>query len=204
MKKKPAKRVKAGRSKSTYQKRVALFVEAYLSNGENASKAAIAAGYSAKCSRSRGCKLLKMGDIRKLIEDRRTQAVAKAQEITDLTFAEVMNSLACDIRFDPANLFDAAGKPLHPTQMDPNTRKALRGIDMETETTVVGEKATTITRVVRVRFPEKTGAREQGMKHFGGYKADNSQKPPPVTIRPVGDRSFPKFKPYKARARAAA
>ncbi len=158
---------KAGTSKVSAAHRKALFVEAYLANGGNATAAAKAAGFSARTAYSAGSRLLKDVEVAGLVQARAREGLGKAK----LTADEVLASLARDIRFDPAKLYNVDGsmKAIH--ELDEDTRLALRG--MEASELTAGEKVIGHTR--KVRFPEKTAARDQGMKYFGLYEVDNAQ-----------------------------
>ena len=108
---------------------------------------------------------------------------AEAAERAKISATQVMSSLARDINFDPARLFHQDGRPKQLHELDEATRLALRGMKLD--------EAGNITEV---KFPEKTAAREQAMKHFGLYERDNKQKPfytPPqiVVVGVPGRRS---------------
>lgn len=198
------KRVKAGTSRAEAQKRRALFVEAMAdpSLGGNATKAAIKAGFGEKSARRLAARLMADPKIRAAVEARSRAVIEAACEGTELTAMEVMRSLARDLRFDPAKMLDERGqiKPLH--EMDEDTRLALRGLEHEALFVGRGEDRTQIGTVHKVKFPEKTAAREQAMKHFGLYELDNRQKPAPtvnvgvLTVQPDGMH----FEKVRARA----
>ena len=158
----PKRRVTQGTSKSAAAARYARFVEAYIANEGNATQAAKTAGYSAKTATSQGERLLRRDDVAALIEKRRAETLAIARAKTQLTADEIMDSLARDIRFDPARAF-RKGKLIPWDQMDEDTRRAIRGLSFDAK----GRPS--------IKFPEQTSAREQGMKHFGLYEADNKQ-----------------------------
>lgn len=61
-------RVKPGTSKEAAAKRKSDFVEAFLANNENATEAAVTAGYSPKTARQQGARLLSDVAIRAAIE----------------------------------------------------------------------------------------------------------------------------------------
>ena len=84
--------------------------------------------------------------------------------------------MARDIRFDPAKLEHEDGTPKRLRELDEDTRLALRGYKLE-ETITGNGKNRKIVHRLEVKFPEKTAAREQAMKHFGLYERDNKQKP---------------------------
>lgn len=164
-----SKRSKAGTSKASAAKRRTIFAATYVANGENGTQAAIAAGFAEKSAHVTAARLLKDAKVLKRIEKSRGRAVERAQ----LTADEVLLSLARDLRFDPAKLYHQDGrmKALH--ELDADTRLALRGVEVDQ---ILQEKVL-VGRTVKVKFPEKTAAREQGMKHFGLYEKDNRQKP---------------------------
>lgn len=177
---------KGGTSKSSAANRRALFVEAMLTNGGNQTQAAIAAGYSEKSAHVRGAELVKDSKVLEMIETRRAAALEKAQRVTDLTVEEVLASLARDLRFDPAKLFYTEGpdkgKLKQVWEMDEDTRLALRGVEFDEIAVGSGAERVVVGRTAKVKQPEKTAAREQGMKHFGLYAKDNAQKPKPTTL----------------------
>ncbi len=77
MKRKP----KAGTSKRAAETRLRLFVETYISNGRNATQAAIKTGYSAKTAGQQGARLLKDVKVQELLQTRQ-EAIANRLEIT--------------------------------------------------------------------------------------------------------------------------
>ena len=169
---KPAKRVKAGTSKSAAADRRAKFVIAYVGNGGNASQAAITAGYTAKSSRTTGARMIADANIKGQISAYRSQVLEKAAEKVQLTAEEVMASLARDLRFDPAKLLNEDGSLKSVHEMDEDTRLALRSMEVDE----IKADRLVIGHTTKVKFPEKTSAREQGMKHFGLYREDNKQR----------------------------
>jgi phage terminase small subunit len=154
--------------------RRALFVEAYFSNEEVGTKAAIAAGYSAKTAAQAASRLLKDVNVAVAIAVRRKEILDEARKKSQLTVDELLESLARDLRFDPANLYDAKGnaKPIH--EIDASTRLSLRGLEV---TKMLDAKGKVTGYTVKARYPEKTSVREQGMRHMGLFEKDNKQKP---------------------------
>lgn len=165
-------RVKAGTSRAAAAERRRLFIEAYIANGCNATAAAIAAGFPQRSAHVRGAELVKDRKVAGELERRRAEGLAKAK----LTADEVLASLARDIRFDPAKLYrpDGSLKKIH--ELDEDTRLALRSVEFEEITAGRGENAAVIGNTVKVKFPEKTAARDQAMRHFGLYESDNKQQ----------------------------
>lgn len=139
-----------------------LFVEAMVANGGNRTKAAQAAGHKpGRASEKAGERYMKDPATKRLLKARQAQALKAAR----ITANDTMASLARDLNFDPARLFDEDGRLKKIHELDPDTRMALRGVDVDDDGTL------------KIKFPEKTAAREQAMKHFGLYERDNKQKP---------------------------
>lgn len=88
-------RVKAtGGGKTTSEDRGRAFVLAYLSNGHNATQAAISAGYSAKSAAQKGSDLLHRPDVVAILEEERKKLATEnkvtveriAQELAKIAF----------------------------------------------------------------------------------------------------------------------
>ncbi len=81
-----------------------LFVEEYLRNGGNATRAAIKAGYSKESARSIGQENLTKPDIKEAIEQRRQQireqyaatAERVIRELSSIAFASIYNIMECE------------------------------------------------------------------------------------------------------------
>lgn len=194
------KRVKAGTSKAAAAARRALFVEAYCTNGGNATQAAITAGFSEKGARVRGVELVTDSNVAAAIKKRRAEVLVVAQETTQITADEIIASMARDVRFDPAKLYRTDGTLMPIPELDEETRLALRGVEVDEIAAGRGEDRVIVGRTCKIKFPEKTAAREQGMKHFGLYELDNRQKPTAVVHLP-GVKSV-KFEPLRVRKAA--
>lgn len=204
------RRVKAGTSKTSRKGRIRLFLEGMVQNAGNRTKAAEYAGYKpGRAAEQAGYRLSKDVVVRAALESRQGEVLAQAQDQTLLTAKEVLRSGARDLRFDPAKLYYQDGpkkgqiKPIW--EMDEDTRLALRGTEVDEIAIGNGENKAVIGQTVKVKFPEKTAAREQMMKHFGLYEVDNKQKPSTtvqvgvLTVKP--DELH--FEKVRARALAA-
>lgn len=146
------------------------FISEYLID-KNATQAAIRAGYSAKTARQMGDENLSKPYIAAEIESRLATLAAKA----GLTAELVLASLARELRFDPADLYDEWGniKPIH--EIPEDARMCLVGM----ETAQVGSPEAPV-MVQKVKWVSAAQAREQAMKHLGMYEKDNAQKTDPV------------------------
>lgn len=170
---KAEKRVKAGTSKQAAAARKAIFVDAYIANGGNASQAAIRAGYSAKSARRTGTSLTTDPHISAEIA-KRARVVANKYELTSELAAR---SIVQELRFDPANLYDAAGNLKPITELDEDTRMALASVEFEQR----GSTEAPI-YVRKVKWAARAVAREQLMKHLGMFERDNLQKPAAIIM----------------------
>lgn len=161
---------KPGPNKESAEARYARFVEAYLSNGNNAANAALVAGYSAKTAVTQGGRLLKHVHVQQLLQQRRTVIA----QINELSTNEIMADMARALRFDPRKLYreDGTLKPIH--ELDDDTALCLTGI----ETVIVKgtEGSETPLFVKKLKWESKAVSRDQAMKVFGMYEKDNQQK----------------------------
>lgn len=166
-------RTKGGASADSAKARRLRFVEAYIANGENATQAAIEAGYSPKTAASQGGRLLQHVEVKKALAARR----AKLRDEFELRSADVIRSLSNAVHFDPRKLFDEDGNLKSVQDLDDATADALTGIEV-TELKS-GEKTVTL-QTKRIRWADKNSARDQAMKHLGLYERDNAQKTDPI------------------------
>ena len=190
--KKPPKQ-STSRQKTTIEQRRKLFVEAFLSNGGNATQAALTAGFSASSAAKQGHRLSKNVQVRAEIDRRSAEIVEKAQEATQLTIERVMRSLAQALFFDPRKLYreDGSLKPI--PELDDDTAQALAGFDVFLEFTGRGEERTLAGFTKKVKWLDKNAAREQAAKVLGLYARDNHQKTDPLAalIQQLGRTSPP-------------
>jgi len=163
-------KVKAGNTQEDAANRRKLFIEAYLTNGGNASQAAIAAGYSPHTAGVTGSRLLKHAEVLAQLQQRRNALLSKLE----LTTESVLKSLAQAVHFDPRKLYDASGglKPVH--DLDEDTAMALSGFEVTEEK----DRGKVVGFTKKVKWLDKNAAREQAMKHLGLYEQDNKQRNP--------------------------
>ncbi|MDD5387885.1 MAG: terminase small subunit [Gallionellaceae bacterium] len=147
-----------------------IFVAEYVRD-QNATQAAIRAGYSPRTAYSIGERLLRNAQIRAAVDARLQEAAEKAGLSVELVLASIVRELS----FDPADIFNVDGsiKPLH--EMYPDTRKALNSV----ETVQVGSPDAPVF-IRKVKWNQPNAAREQAMKHLGMFLQDNRQKPAEV------------------------
>lgn len=189
-KKRPAKRVKAGTSKTSAAQRRALFIEAYVENGGNGKRAAITAGFSTKTAESQASRLLRNVKVAAEIEKRNAAALDRAQKITGVTVERTLREVGRLAYSDTRKFFKQDGTllPLH--ELDDDTAATIASIEVDeikADGAVIG-----VTR--KLKIWDKNAALEKGMKHLGLFKKDNEQTPPAVVVRGVRSVAFDPFR----------
>jgi phage terminase small subunit len=142
----------------------------YLANGLNATKAAIAAGYSERCAQQQGSENLRKPVVRAFLEARMAPRVTKLELTADRLEAE----LARVCFFDPATLFKD-GRLLPVAEMPEDGRRALHGFTVAAayesieDPTSPGtkKKREAVGTVTKIRLPSKVDALHLGMKRLG-------------------------------------
>jgi phage terminase small subunit len=146
-----------------------LFALEYLANGHNATKAAIAAGYSGRAAASQGSENLRKPEIAAFLRSQMAPRVARLELTADRLEAE----LARVCFFDPATMFDKDGRLLPVPEMPEDARRALHGFDVETmlghvvDPTDGKKKAIEVGTVTKIRLPSKVDALHLGMRRLG-------------------------------------
>lgn len=110
--------------KAVHQRRTR-FVKEFLID-QNATKAAIRAGYSEKTARVQGCELLTIPDIKDAIE----AANAKVNEKLDITVERVKLELARLAFNDPGAYWNPDGSAKPFSELDEDARRAVAGFEM--------------------------------------------------------------------------
>lgn len=164
--KKPAKREKLGTSKKSADEKKRLFAEAYLSNGGNATKAALAAGYTESGASKQGYRMSKDPYILSIIGQGQKEILSKYR----LTAEDVYRSIAQELHFHPAKLYNEHGglKPIN--ELDDDTAMALTGIEVQE----VGGGESPVVVTHKLKWSTKNQAREQLIKLLNLY----GEKPP--------------------------
>jgi phage terminase small subunit len=157
--------------KNTVAERRIIFCEAYLSNGGNATQAAIHAGFAPKAAHVSGSRLLRDAKVCAVLDKRRQELAQKWELTTDA----VLKNLAQAVYFDPRKLFKADGTLKTVTELDDDTAMALQSFEV-VETSIPGKpdedgKATyTQGFTSKIKWLDKNQARDQANKILGQYK----------------------------------
>ena len=187
----PAKHVKAGTGKAAAADRNARFVEAYIVNGGNQTRAAEAAGYKAgKAAEKAGYRLIRDAVVRKHVERRRAALADKHELTTD----RILKECARIAYADPRQCFGKDGHPIPIPDLDDDTAAAVAGFEHVEEFSGNGETRKLSGYTKKLKFWDKNAAIDKAMKHLGLYERDNAQQVPvlPPVLRiistPAGRR----------------
>lgn len=160
------------------------FVTHYLKD-PNATKAAIAAGYSKNTAYSIGQENLKKPEIAAAIEKGRVK-LAEKLEISAERVAREMARLAF---YDPRKFFNDDGSAKSITQLDDDTAMALAGVDV---VELTGDGAVT-GHVKKFKLSDKGANLERLGRHLGMFKerisVDGGFE---ITVRHIGLRNAEK------------
>lgn len=162
-------KIKRSRSTNLYDliDKQFVFVQEYLKNN-NATQAAIRAGYSKKTAGKIGYQLLENPRIYKAIQKEKDKAAERNQVSMDRVIQEYKRLAFHDIR----KLYDENGnlKPIH--ELDDDTAAALSGLEHEE----LYAKKQNIGRTSKLKLASKQPALADLMRHLGGFEKDNQQK----------------------------
>lgn len=131
------------------------FVKEYLLD-QNATRAALAAGYSRKTAYAQGSRLLKDAEIRKAVEE----GNEKVNASLDLTAERIKQEIARLCYYDPAAFFNKDGttKPL--SELDEDARRAIAGFESAELFTGDGKERSAAGVVKKFKLADKGRALE--------------------------------------------
>jgi phage terminase small subunit len=130
------------------------FVSAYVDNGGNATKAAIAAGYSEATAYSQGSRLLKRPEIAEMIAEKVERHLADL----DYSARRTLEENARIAYADPRRLFNEQGRMLKFSELDENTARAVASFEMKDG------------RLHKVKFHDKGSAIDRFFRHHALYR----------------------------------
>jgi phage terminase small subunit len=96
----------------------------------NATQAAIRAGYSVRSAHITGSKLLTEPKVKKYIDAKTAQFVAKAEQETGITVARVLKEVERIAYLDVEKMFDGNGALLPISQIPEDLRRAIAGFEV--------------------------------------------------------------------------
>ena len=168
------------------------FVAAYLSNGRNATQAAITAGYAAHSARQRGCMMLSEPRVAARVAEANRSAMAVAGAVVSkqanamvaagLTVERTLQEVARLAYSDPRKMFRPDGSMIPIAEMDDDTAACVASFKHDTfDGGEEGESGST----TKLKVWDKNAALEKAMKHLGLYERDNSQRAPNLALQIV-------------------
>jgi phage terminase small subunit len=155
-----------------------LFVEELITNGGNATHAAIAAGYAPHSAGVTGSRLLKDANVREAVREAEERALDSAKLSAD----RVLQELERAIFADPRKLYDARGrlKPIH--LLDDDTASAIASIDVDKPSAGTSAKGNAAGATTKVRLHDKLIAIDRAMRYLGLFDRDNHQRAPNLAL----------------------
>lgn len=137
------------------------FVKEYLID-QNASRAAIAAGYSEKGAHVAGSRMLSNTKVREQIEQENAKTNAKLDISVERVKKELARLAYCDVR----NFFNPDGSAKAITDLDEDSARAVAGFEMAELFTGSGEERSTAGYIKKFKLTDKTKALEQLGRHL--------------------------------------
>lgn len=137
------------------------FIREYLLD-QNATRAAIAAGYSEKTAGQAGHRLLKDIQVRAEIEQKNTEINQKL----DLTIERVKLEIARLAYYDPRNFFNVDGSAKAITELDEDSARALAGFEMAELFSGSGEDRASVGQIKKFKMGDKGRALEMAARHL--------------------------------------
>lgn len=148
------------------------FCDEYLSNGMNATQAAISAGYSPKAAKEQGSRLLTYVNIQDYIASKQIKVASKLHLTQEMVVQELARIGFSSIK----NLFKPDGtlKPLN--EWDDDISAAVSSIEVEE----IRQGRKVIGHTKKVKLWSKAPALTDLSKYLGLFERDNDQKRPEV------------------------
>lgn len=141
------------------------FVREYLID-LNATRAAIAAGYSEGTAGQIGSRLLKNVNIQTQV----SRAVETRLERLGITADRVLRELARVAFYDPRKFFNADGTVRNINELDEDTAAAIAGLEVFEEFAGSGEERELIGYTKKFKLPDKGANLERLARHMGLIK----------------------------------
>lgn len=141
--------------KNGVRQRRTRFVKEFMVD-QNATRAAIAAGYSKKTAYSQGNRLLKNAEVASQIQTRNDELNQKY----DLSADRIKQELARVCFLDPGKFYNADGSAKPITDLDEDSRRAIAGFEVAELFTGSGEERAAAGYIKKYKFVDKNRALE--------------------------------------------
>lgn len=155
-----------------------------MSNGGNATDAAIQAGYSRKTADQQGSRLLKDVKVLSILDKRRIEVCAKLEISTE----RILQERARLSFFDVRKLFDKDGHPVPIHELDDDSAAAIAGLEVVEQFEGSGDDRKFIGYLKKYKLSDKGASLTALEKHLGMYEKDNSQKNTILSIDQIDAR----------------
>lgn len=169
---------KQARQPTGTSERKARFAVEWLKD-QNATQAAIRAGYASKAAYQQGSRLLKDPQVLAIIKPAQEAHVEAITHLT-LTAERIKQEIARLALFDPRKLFDSDGQPKPITELDDDTAAALAGLDVLEEFEGTGEDRKFVGYTKKYKIADKNSALEKAARILGLFEKDNAQRTDPL------------------------
>ena len=136
------------------------FVKEFLKD-RNASRAAIAAGYSKKTAGAAASRLLKDVKIAAAID----RANERFNRNSDLTVERIKQELARLAFYDPRDFYNEDGTLKSISELDDDAARMIAGFDCVELFEGSGDERSQVGVIKKFKFPDKTRALELAMRH---------------------------------------
>ena len=157
---------RAGRGQPLRKERAQIFVTEYVAH-RNATKAAIAAGYSEHSAAAQAYKLLRRDDIKKMVSDLTAEHLSKVK----LQGEQAMLRIQTIGVFDTRRIFDKNGCVLPPSEWPDDVAQSIAGFEVrETFHSITGKHTG---YVKKVKFKDGLKALEDLSSHLGVLKTNS-------------------------------
>ncbi len=170
------------KKRAPFTHRQILFVHYFVIH-RNATKAAILAKYSKKTAGSMGCSLLKNPKMKAEIEKR----LGKLQDRLELSAERVLLEMKRLAFYDPGDLYDKEGKLLPVNKLPEDTRRAVKGWDVEqNESSYIDGKGDTYRvdrhTTIKPRMADKRPVLRDLGQHLDLFEPEDVDKKRPIEI----------------------
>jgi phage terminase small subunit len=156
-----------------------LFARAYLTNGFNSHRAALAAGFAPKWANTKGSTLLRDPYVKLLLEEGSRRAAVRAELTVERMLREVM-----DVAFvDPRKFYRDNGTLVPPSEWDDAMAAAVSSFQVTELWSGKGDDRHLAGHTTKVKFWPKLEASDKLMKHLGLFERDNRQRQENIAIQ---------------------
>lgn len=152
----------------------------------NGTRAAIAAGYSAKGAEVRGSELLRIRKVQAFIAELRQEQEKRCQFTAD----DVLLQLKRTVMFDIRQAFDEEGRLLKPHKLPDDIALVIAGLEVETKYENDGEGRYPDGLIHKFKLPDRVASIANAMKHFGLFKPTNVKVEAGETLRELLEKSL--------------